>query len=965
MRSFAYPRGGCFAVVLISLIAALGSRAAAHSTPALAVAQTTPAFAPAATTVAQAAAPAVLAGSVRGASGGPVAGAAVTLSGPATVRVTTDENGAFTASVPAGIYRIQVSKAGFNPAVLSDFVAVAGTTVPVTVSMNQVDLSSLRTIGSVSSSSRSGTSAINTGAATSSYVGAQTFANLANPQINDVLQRIPDVTIQKLGSQPDTTIIVGGAQPYETQVLIDGHPLALGQYGVWQSQYYPTYLIGGAETQSGPGNTTPFANIAVGGTVNLLTPAFTQKPTAEFVIGVDNYQSQYSNILATGSAGKLAYVVAAGTAGNNGPYYQQTHCAVLADNGGATNNLPGNTGIVQFCGDTSGSLFTRGETLKLRYNFTPSTSFEAGFVGAWGGFSPQGSGWGNSLGPTTIEPCLTSAPLQCTNPANAPLIGKTIEGYSWYPGTFVYNNQTLFTAQTRTQLGANTLLVRPYVGSIEPEIIDGLQEGGYPSYLSPPGTVPSLGPGVQIPSTGLPNPNAFEQACPPGNIFAFSQINSPQNTIVSKNGQEVCWQYPYTTFEQDKLYGSTISFIHPMGESLLNFSYDFHGQSTFAYFNAPGNISVPLSTDRYSTFSLTGDLHVAPKLSVNAGLYDTIWSVSGVQPLLKADGSPVIGPDGTPELTGLGRHISRFDPHVALVLRPTSATSLRAAWGTSATFPYVGQVSGNASYQPYAQSAPVYTAGILTEKNPSLQPEVSLGYDLGADHRFANGSVFSGDLQETIIHNVFQALILPVTVPPSSSCVAQPCIQGVSSPINVARLRSQVATLKYRYAPPTGFGFNAAVSATRSIVDGIPVSAYGSAGSFPVNNVQICGPGLFTPGIPTCIPYLKGYGQFTYTTRGGTYAALGVDYEGKNNAYYQPPFAQVDLTVRRPVTRSLEFLVSVQNLLNTNNFMNLPAPNSGVPLTAATNTGLVSYSSTLIPTTPRTVRVQMRLHMGR
>jgi outer membrane receptor protein involved in Fe transport len=449
-----------------------------------------------------------------------------------------------------------------------------------------------------------------------------------------------------------------------------------------------------------------------------------------------------------------------------------------------------------------------------------------------------------------------------------------------------------------------------------------------------------------------------------GNVFSFSQINSPQNTLVSKNGQEECFQYPYTAFERDKLYGSTFSFIHPIGDSLINFTYDFHGQSTFAYFNAPDNISVPLSTDRYSTFSLTGELHVAPKVSVNAGLYDTLWSVSGVQPLL-VGGSPVLDANNNPLLTGLGRHISRFDPHVAVVLRPSSATSLRAAWGTSATFPFVGQVSGNASYQPYAQSAPLYTAGILSEKNPSLEPEVSLAYDLGADHRFANGSVLSGDLQDTIIHNVFQALTLAETVPFTSSCVSAPCIEGISSPINVARLRTQMATLKYRYAPRTGFGFNLSAAAVRSIVDGIPVYAYNSSPSFPVNNVQICGNGLSTPGIPTCIPYLKGYGQLTYTTRDGTYAALGLDYEGKNNAYFQPPFSQLDLTVRRPVTHALELLVSVQNLLNTNNYDNLPAPNAGVPLTAETNTGLVSYPSELIPAPPRTVRVQMRLHMGR
>jgi hypothetical protein len=91
---------------------------------------------------------------------------------------------------------------------------------------------------------------------------------------------------------------------------------------------FPSYLIGGVETQSGPGNTTPFANVAVGGTVNLLTPGFTTRPTAEITYGVDNYQSQFSNFLTTGSAGKLQYVASTGVGGINGPYYETDKCVV-------------------------------------------------------------------------------------------------------------------------------------------------------------------------------------------------------------------------------------------------------------------------------------------------------------------------------------------------------------------------------------------------------------------------------------------------------------------------------------------------------------------------------------------------------------------------------------------------------------------------------------------------------------
>jgi len=956
-----------FMTVFVS-IAALSTSAFAQTMPA---ASAPPASA------------AVISGTVRSGGGTPVAGATIEISGPSNSQTTSDANGRFSVTVTPGIYSVTVRRSGFNSATLADLAITAGPPVPLAVSLAPVDLSSLRTIGSVQSTSRSGGSAINTTAATSDFISSEAFANQAAPQINDVLQRLPDVTLQHMGDDPDTFIIVGGAQPYETQVLIDGHPLALGQVGAWASQYFPSYLLGGAETQSGPGNTTPFANIAVGGTVNMLTPAYTQKPTAELNVGTDNYFSQYSNLLTTDTIGKLAYVVDIGAGGLNGPYYESQHCDVDASNP----NGPYNLGIIEYCGDSSGSLLTRGEDLKLRYSFTPQTSLEVGFVGAWGTFSPQGAAWGTYNGPTKIVSCFAGT-QQCTNPADASLVGSTITGYTWYPGTFVYNNQDLFDAQFRTAIGNNTLLIRPYLGSIEPEIIDGIDEGQYPQYFAPGAnypacvygnaktpTVPSnqpcyqppgQAPGTPLAAGGPATPNYFESAvCPVGvaALAPYSQLNSPANTIVTKNGQEECFQYPYTTFEQDKLYGSTFSFLHPMGDSLLNFTYDFHGQSTFAYINAPSNISVPFSTDRYSTFSLTGDIHVAPKVSIDAGLYDTLWSVSGVQPLL-VGGVPVTDASGNTVLTGLERHVSHFDPHIALILRPNSDTSVRLAWGTSVTFPFVGQVSGNADYTPYASSSPIYTDGNLTEKNPSLDPETSTAYDLGMDHRFKNGSVLSGDIDDTVIHNVFQDLVTTEVEPVTSACYATPCLLGVTAPINAASLHTEMATLRYRYTPRYGLGFNISASATRSIVEGIPLSAYGSSPSFPADGVQICGNGLES-AIATCIPYLKGYGQLTYTAHGGTYFGLGVDYEGKNNSYYQPPFALVDLSIRRPVTKTLEVLVSAENLLNTNNFQNLPEPNAGVQTPADTSSGLSSYQQTLIPAPPRTVRVQLRLHVGR
>jgi len=906
-------------------------------------------------------------GTVHSAAGAPVAGATVAATGPARASTTTDPAGAFNLPVPPGIYQVTVSKAGFATVSTPDIAVIAGQSVPLTVTLAEQSLSTLRTIGQVTATGHLGQ--INTGAATQSYVSGVQFQQLANPQINDVLQRIPDVVIEKLGTQADTAIVVGGLQPYETQVLIDGHPLALGQYGVWLTQYFPSYMIGGVETQSGPGNTTPFANIAVAGTVNLQTIGFTKKSTAELTQGVDQYGSQYTTGLVTGSTGKFDYVLAGGTQGENGPYFGKKECDIYQLDYSTVVNT-NTAGIAAFCGDFSGSLFTRAELEKARYNFSPTTSFDLSFLGSYGGFSPQGSAWGASYGPTLIEGCIPGT-LECTNPADANLIGKTVNGFYWFPGTQIVNQQQLYDAQFRTSFGSTTLLVRPYIGTIEPETYIGLGEGSYPAFFAPnssypacTGAMPTLpcypGPASTGPATGITNPNLFEsEACPPGNVYSYNQINSPKNTITTIDGQEECYQYPYSTYELDKLYGSTFSLVHPIegGNGFLDLTYDFHGQSTFAYDNAPSNYVVPMgSATRYSTFSLTGSLAPMPKLNVNFGLYNTDWTVVGTQPVFSSTGASI----GT---EGLDRTVARFDPHLALVYRESGDTSIRAAAGTSETFPFVGDVTGPSAVQPPAF---LYTAGIITEKNANLQPEYSSEYDLGLDHRFKNSSVLSFDLQETTVHNVFQQLTTSEIV----TLDGEPAVLGIFKPINVARLQADLFTLKYVHAPLRGFGYNFALTADRSILSGIPASAYNSTPSLPANSVQVCGNGEFTPGLATCVPYLKGYGQFNYTLNTGTFVGLGVDYEGKNNAYYQLPFAILDFQFKQPLHKDTDFNFSVQNLLNTNSYNYLAAPNLGVPAVAdytAANGSIQqgSYPTYRIPAPTRTVRASIRIHIGR
>ncbi|MGZ3541492.1 MAG: TonB-dependent receptor domain-containing protein [Vulcanimicrobiaceae bacterium] len=858
-------------------------------------------------------------GSVHSSAGAPVAGAQVVINGPVSRQVTSDAQGNFSfADVPPGFYRVGVNKGGYVSAELDNVSVFADESLPLTVSLQVADLSSLRTIASVRTSSRS---SINTGASALSIATRQQFTDLASPQINDIVQRIPGAVVEHGSSSPNTSITLAGAQGYETQMLLDGHPLSAGRYGVWFSQFFNSFLVQDIETEIGPGNTTPFAGTAVGGTANIVTPGFTSKPTYELTTGFDTFGSQYTNLLDTGKLGKLSYVVGAGYSGADS-YYSDRYGCIIDPSTKSKWNTPGATGTIQFCGNLGGPQFSKGELVKGRWDFSPATSFEVGYVGSQGGYLPQGSAYGVNTGAITIAGCTGASGSQhCTNPAYSSYVGKTINGYFFYPGSNVFNNQPLFTAQLRTAVGDNTLLIRPYAGNIA-RIIDGAGEASYTNFYIPQGQAAST-------CTGSPN---------------FGILGPTVGNL------RECYNSAFSVLESDKLKGGTLSFIHPMGENSITGTYDYHSDETFAYYNTPSNVAVPDTTARYNTLSLTGDFGLTRNLSLKAGLYDTIWNLQGSQT------GPIVTSNGKSKATTvpLNRSVSRFDPHIAFLLQPGAGTSYRLSFGTSTTFPYASQVSGLSSINQASGTGGVAT---LIQKNAALQPERASEFDLGVDKRFGNGSILSLDLIDTQISNVFETLVSPPDTP-------NPNYQLVNQPVNAAKLSSQVATLTYRKEPLRGFGYYVSGTLARSIPTGIPISS--SSFTVPANGVQQCSDG----GSSACIPYLKGYGHLSYTFKDDTYVGFGADFEGKNNTYFQPPFAVYDLTLRRPVRDLVDVQISVYNLFNTNSFGGLVLPNAGSPLIGENVSGQYgNYKAALpyplIPVQPRDIRLQFRWHVNR
>ncbi len=82
--------------------------------------------------------------------GAPLSGAQITISGSGgRASATTDGDGAYSVSVPPGIYSVTVNKGGFRTAETDD-VTVSGSALTIDVTMTETNLQTLQIIGRTS-----------------------------------------------------------------------------------------------------------------------------------------------------------------------------------------------------------------------------------------------------------------------------------------------------------------------------------------------------------------------------------------------------------------------------------------------------------------------------------------------------------------------------------------------------------------------------------------------------------------------------------------------------------------------------------------------------------------------------------------------------------------------------------------------------------------------------------------------
>jgi hypothetical protein len=240
---------------------------------------------------------------VRDTAGFPLAKARVTILGAnGSHTMITGQDGRATFPETPGIYTVSVTATGFE-AGRNDGIAVApGQSADVSFTLANV---TLQTIGTVRRTSTS----VNATSSANSTVSGSTFLDQGQKQIVNVLDQVPGVEINRDSSNApgaNSSISIRGAQPYESQILIDGHPVVSSANGSagFNGTFINSLLLGDVEINKGPGNLPNTIESAVGGSLNFKTPNITSTASGDAATSsarnsrIRSAKSAYSSVLA-------------------------------------------------------------------------------------------------------------------------------------------------------------------------------------------------------------------------------------------------------------------------------------------------------------------------------------------------------------------------------------------------------------------------------------------------------------------------------------------------------------------------------------------------------------------------------------------------------------------------------------------------------------------------------------------
>jgi hypothetical protein len=788
---------------------------------------------------------------------GSLSAATVTIIGPATRTVQTAKDGRFTIlDLPDGLYSVSIARAGYQAVRGTTVTIVSGLPQTIAVTLAADSLNSLRTIGSVTANGGRSSSALNTSASAEVTLTSQNYMDRGQTQVADLLEEQPGIEITRVDSGAlgsNTDIAIRGANPYETQVLIDGHPVNGGRFGSYLIQFLNPLILSDIEVDKGPGAFGNTIENAIGGRVNFRTPTISANPTGSLLAGYDSFNGSMYGGRFSDTIGKFGFLVGYAQTGTPGYFANNTIFSVtdssLTKAGQAPQPATINTAIT-----SSQTYFNRSELLKGAFNFSPVTTLTLGYYGSQSLVDYTGTL--TTAEPFRIVPCLpvatcnpaTNTGTSFTNPNFLNLVGQSFlaaaNGDDLFQGNNEADNEPIFTADFRTSFGPGTFLGRFYAGSITRLITD---------------------PAEPTQITGCPN-----AACNPATV----------------DGED------FTQNETDQLHGYDFEYDVPVGVASLTASYDTHDDrtsfcATTSVANPALNCTINGLLKLSTTYTLRGYIPLSHKLTFGLANYFSDTTFVG----------------------------SRYDPAASLVYRPSSKMSIRLAAGSSYVAPPADFITSVGGSTPVASGESVLNGKLEIEND--LKPEFSSTFNAGADIATGKDSKFTIDLYNTILTNRFATDSITFSGGETATFNGTPITgiselfnrsKSHEQGIELGFIKAPKVGLGFVASLDLSRDYDFDTS-TNQLLAGLPVTST-QTGAF--NGLQNEIDGFQIPGYP----YAHGRAEVNYQSPQGLTAAFGMTYYGDYNSFGQTAFELFDLRFALPLQQGFRLSASVINLFN-------------------------------------------------
>jgi hypothetical protein len=874
-------------------------------------------------------------GRVQTSDGQPIAGVSVTLDGPAHAATATANDGTFTfGTVAPGTYVLHATKAGFASVERDDVIVAAGAPVSLNATLTASSFSSLQTIGRVSTAA-TGKIAMNTSTAALDVIPGSEFTDQGSLQVTQVLAEQPGVSLTSVTAGGGTNRAslgspiypqIRGALPYETESLIDGHPVSVGAIGTFSPLLVLPGLLQSTEIAKGPGAMPVEINYAIGGTVNYRTLEPTKDREFSVDLGADRYGGVNFTVRATGSTANnfLDYAFAYAAIGTPGPlnnypiadsqlWLALTGTAPWTVNGQQVSGTPVHLTASPFtnfvggptshfaeplylcCTPVNTGYDARGQLGKVRLNFSQQSTLTFSYLGGQSGDNYTGTILGSLTPMFNASTFVPPAGYVGSVPAGTPIPFDDQANTNYTE--FMQSN--LFQAEFRSSIGATTLLGRAYSGydstlvnAWTPGVAGSISEnawGGIP--LCPLGTK-----AVGASCTGGPGG-------PVAPVMTY--FNGQPVTLTSTNPASY-------TLLLDHVRGESLEGDRPIGEAVLSLALDRSNHDSYEFSLSPGQmldtvVLPPGSGQQFTTGMLRLLTPLATNVSMMLGTYYTSYA------------SHFTGNGGA---TWSDATHAGVIPRIAFSWRPESDVSWRFAAGGSIAPPYISLLSSPGT-TPTLNPAGAAQGYFINANNGQIAPEKAFGYDLGIDKRLRPTLLFSSDLYFTNVSNMF----LTETSQQGTYTSATGNDAGVALPLyvtqtaNIGRARYEGLEWQFNDAPVQGIGYKLQGSLQRAYVYGLsPGFYYTTAGANTTNlgvipdiNFQASGNG-FNATSGGRIPYSQGYAELNYRDRPGSLVLVGWTYNGPNNAYNEPAFGILSASVRFTLSTRSWFQISGYNL---------------------------------------------------